>query len=292
MTDLFIFTKAPSAYEPVRYKEECDRLNISSEIVVYSDIDFIVTDKEINVLWKGKQMGLPKAAVFRAAGNDEFYIPQRDFLINWFEEHGVKVLNAATYKKWSRLDKITQHFELQKAGIPIVDSKIYGLNERLIEETTGYPKIIKKNLSSRGRDVYKVGSGDDVRAIFDQGYFARTMLLQPFLKIGQDLRIIVVGGKVIGAMKRIAQEGQYLTNFSQGGIVENYNIKGDPKALEIATKTAKHFDLDYVGVDLMMAEDGEWKVLEINRSCQFQGFEASTKINVPEKVIQFLGLIG
>ena len=50
----------------------------------------------------------------------------------------------------------------------------------------------------------------------------------------------------------------------------------DIKNIEnIATKTATHFKLDYVGVDLMMGNDNEWKVLEVNRACQFKGFEKS-----------------
>jgi len=290
MTDLYLFTKAPSAYEPTRYKEEGDKLGLDIQIVVYSDLDFVLTESGTRILWKGEDLVAPKAVVFRAAGNDNFYIPQRDFLIDWFLERGVKVLNAETYKTWSRLDKITQHFELQKAGLPFVESTVYGLNERLIEQTKTFPVILKKNLSSRGRDVYKLKNSIDAKYLFEQGYFARTMLLQPFLKIGQDLRVIVIGGKVIGAMKRIAQSGQFLTNFSQGGIVESYDIFSDTKALDIAQKTAKHFRLDYVGVDLMMGADGEWKILEVNRSCQFKGFEASTKINVPAKVLEFLGL--
>lgn len=289
--DLLIFTKAPSAYEPTRYKEEADKLGLKSEIVTYSDLDFIISQDGVQILWKKEAIPTPKAVIFRAAGNDDFYIPQRDYMIDWFRDKGTTVLNAETYKKWSRLDKITQHLEFQKAGLPFIDSEVFGSNERFLNNASGYPKILKKNLSSRGRDVFKISKNDEAKQLFDQGYFARTMLLQPFLKIGQDLRIIVVGGEVIGAMKRVAKPGQYLTNFSQGGMVEDYDIKSDPEALSIAKKTAKHFNLDYVGVDLMMADDGKWKVLEVNRACQFKGFELSTKVNVPLRVMKFFKIV-
>jgi glutathione synthase/RimK-type ligase-like ATP-grasp enzyme len=57
---------------------------------------------------------------------------------------------------------------------------------------------------------------------------------------------------------------------------------------DVAIKTAVHFDLDYVGVDLMKGNDGEWKVLEVNRACQFKGFEKAVGINVAKEVINFL----
>ena len=91
-------------------------------------------------------------------------------------------------------------------------------------------------------------------------------------------------------MKRIASSGSHLTNFSQGGKVEKYDIENDKKACEIALKCAKHFKLDYVGVDLIRGNDGNWKVLEVNRGAQFKGFELSTKFNVPAEIIKvFLG---
>lgn len=286
--DLLIFSKAPSAHEPSRFLDEARKAGLKADVVTYSDLDFQIKESGVEIYWKSDLLPPAKMVIFRAAGNDSFYIPQRDYLIEWFEERGGMVLNSRTYKKWSRLDKITQHFELQRAGLPFIESVVYGNNEHLIMKTKNFPLIIKKNLSSRGKDVFKANNLSDIKEVFDQGYFSRQMLLQPFLKIGEDLRIIVVGGEIIGAMRRVAQEGKYLTNYSQGGSVQEYDIKNDPKAMEIAEKTAKHFLLDYVGVDLMKADDGEWKVLEVNRACQFKGFEESTKINVPQQVLAYL----
>jgi len=286
--DLLIFTKAFSAYEPTRFMEESKKLGLNSEIVVYSDLDFKIEKNTIFPLWKGKEIPQTKMVVFRAAGGEDFYIPQRDALIYYFEGLGTKVLNAKTYKRWSRLDKITQHMEFAKANLPLIDSEIYGNNERMLKEDLTYPSIIKYNLSSQGRDVFKLKNKFNLRRVFRKGYFSRTMLVQPFLTSGEDLRIIVIGGKVLGAMKRIARKGKYLTNYSQGGLIENYDISKDPKALEIATKTVNYFDLDYVGVDLMKEEGRDWKILEINRACQFKGFESATGLNVPNRVIEFL----
>ena len=112
------------------------------------------------------------------------------------------------------------------------------------------------------------------------------MLVQPVLPEGEDIRIIVVGGKVIGAMKRKAASGKFLTNYSAGGEVENFQIT--PEMEEIALSAAKLFHLEYVGVDLMADKQGKWRVLEVNRACQFEGFEKATGLNVPQLTLSYL----
>jgi len=288
--DLIVFTKAPLDYAPVRISKEAKKMSLTACVISYPRVSFKITNKEVTAFWNEEALPEAKMVIFRAAGGDGYYIPQRDYLLNWYEKKGAKVLNIETYRKWPRLDKITQHFEFQKAGIPIIDSMNFGANQRLLswaEDRGHYPFIAKHDLSSQGRDVYKVRNHWRMEKILEN-YRARTMLIQNFLTSGEDLRIIVIGGKIVGAMKRIARKGQYLTNYSRGGMVKNYDISSDPKAIEIVKKTVKHFSLEYVGVDLMKDNNGEWRVLEINRACQFEGFERSTKVNVARTIINFL----
>jgi RimK family alpha-L-glutamate ligase len=287
MFDLLIFTKAPKSYESTRTLEEANKLGLKAMIVSYPRIDFKITKEKITLLYEDKEnMPLAKYVIFRAAGGDGYYIPQRDFLLDFYTKHGSKILNDRTYLRWPRLDKITQHFEMQKAGIPFIESMNYGGNKGFRDQVMQFPVIAKHDLSSQGKAVFKLKSSEEVEKFLEE-YRVRTVLVQPFLTAGEDLRVIVIGGKAIGAMKRIAQNGSHLTNYSQGGLVENYDLKDDPKAAEIAELAANHFLCDYVGVDLMMGNDGEYKVLEVNRSCQFSGFESATGMSVPEKVIEF-----
>lgn len=285
--DLLIFSKAPKAYEPTRLAEEAARHDLRSMIVSYPRIDFRITKEKITLFYEDKEnMPLGKYIIFRAAGGDGYYIPQRDFLLQFYKQKGAKVLNDRTYMRWPRLDKITQHFEMQKAGLPFIDSMNYGGNKGFREQITTFPVIAKHDLSSQGKAVYKLTSSEDVEKFLEE-YRVRTVLVQPFLTAGEDLRVIVIGGKAIGAMKRIAQNGSHLTNYSQGGLVESYDLTNDSNAREIAEKTANHFLCDYVGVDLMKDDEGNYKVLEVNRSCQFAGFESVTGISVPQKVLEF-----
>jgi ribosomal protein S6--L-glutamate ligase len=285
--DILVFTENPLAYAPKRLLEEGEKLGLRTALVSYKKLDFEITKEEVKALWNGEPLPDAKLVIFRELNPKAFSYNHRNYLIRMYQEKGTKVVNAESYLKWPYIDKLSQHFEFQKAELPFVDTFNFGHRERLKKWAEGkYPFIEKYHISSRGREVFKVSSEDDIEDINRKGYKTRTLLVQPFQEGGEDLRIIVIGGKVVGAMKRIAKSGSHLTNFSQGGSVERYDIETDPKAKDIAEKAAKHFDLDYVGVDLMRGNDKEWKVLEVNRGAQFQGFEKSTGLNIAKILLE------
>lgn len=291
--DLIVFTENPLAYAPKRILEECKKKRISALAISYKNIDFSVKSSGVTVTSDGSLVPTAKIVLFRELNPKAFAYYHRNYLINYYLAKGSYVINSKSYLKWPYLDKLTQHFEMQKARIPFVETLDFGHRKRLIEAMRGkYPFIEKYHISSRGREVFKVNGPDDVEKINKLGYKTRTLLVQELQKAGEDLRIIVINGQILGAMKRIANTGSHLTNFSQGGRVEPYDLSADEKASEIAKKCAEHFMLDYVGVDLMRGNDEEWKVLEVNRGAQFKGFELATGLNVAKTVVDAFLLNG
>lgn len=208
-------------------------------------------------------------------------------MLDFYFKKGARILNFKSLKKWPRLeqDKLIQHLIFQKKHLPFVQSDVYGKAEVLKNKIINFPKVIKAAYGSHGDNVFKVESKKDLRKIITK-YPPSSLLVQPYLPGGQDLRVIVLGGRAIGAMKRIAQRGQFLTNYSAGGMVKKFEL--DQTTKELAEKAARAFFLDYVGVDLMKDEKGWWRILEVNRACQFKGFEKATGINLARKVIEYL----
>jgi glutathione synthase/RimK-type ligase-like ATP-grasp enzyme len=76
----------------------------------------------------------------------------------------------------------------------------------------------------------------------------------------------------------------FRSNFSLGGVVEKWELSEEDK--QLAEKVAKICGLDYCGVDIMKDGEGNSYILEVNRQCQFQGFEKSTGINVARAVVK------
>jgi glutathione synthase/RimK-type ligase-like ATP-grasp enzyme len=87
-------------------------------------------------------------------------------------------------------------------------------------------------------------------------------------------------------MKRSATGDEFRSNFSLGGRVEPWNLSENDKVL--AEKVANVCGLDYCGVDIMKDDEGNSFILEVNRQCQFKGFEQSTGINVAKAVVELI----
>ena len=268
MIDLLVFTQYPKSYAPKRFMNEAKSKKLSVQVIGY---------KSINL------NDLPKAEVviLREPDAKDGIYNLRDQILNYYILTNSKVLNAESYLSWSILDKLKQHREFKKSGIshlPLLKS-----------EKARYPFIVKDKLGSHGDSVYKLENKEDLNKILLK-HKLKDLLIQEFQTSGFDLRVIVLGCKVLGIMKRTPKTGEFLSNYSQGGKIARFEVTaGEQKVIDkLAINTAKHFKLDYVGVDLMMGNDCEWKVLEVNRACQFKGFEQSTGINVASEVIQFL----
>lgn len=291
--DLIVFTAGAKAYAPKRLTQESKKMGLRLKVLLYKDLNIKISQNQIKILYKNRLLPQSRGIFLRGLGEDSVYNPIKYYLIYWYTLSGGRVLNGRSFSKWPSLDKTVQYLEFYKGKIPIVESDVFGSKERalILGKNGGYPFIVKNNTGSCGNEVYKIENKRGLEKLLNSGYTLRTiksLLFQKFLKGGEDLRVIVINNKVVGAMKRIARSGNFLTNYSQGGKVVKYNIEKDPEAKDLALKVAKLFMADYCGVDLMRDESGKWIVLEINRACQFQGFEKATKINVAKKVIDFL----
>ncbi len=290
--DIILFTTGPKAYAPKRLVEEAEKLKVNLRVIEYKDINIVYTTDGFELSLNGKKMPVPRGIFLRGLGEDSIYNPIRTAIVQWFKSRGSKLLNENSYDKWPSLDKTTQHINLAASGIPVVESFSFSSKDELIKWSKGaYPFVAKDVVGSCGTGVFKISNDSDLHELlekFNSNFKVKALLFQRFLPKAQDLRVIIINGRIIGAMKRIAKPGNFLSNYSQGGTVEQYNIEKDPEATWIALNTSKLFKLDYCGVDLMRNKEGKWVVLEVNRACQFEGFEKSSGINVASKVIDSL----
>lgn len=262
--DLVVFTQYTKAYAPRRFLREAKSLSVSAQLLTYR--------KTINV----KKLPKAKFVILREPNPKAQLYKLRDKILWHYLSANTYVLNSSSYLKWSVLDKKTQEMEFKKARIPHISSENFN--------NLKYPFVAKAILGSHGDHVYKIKNKNDLKNIL-QKYAKENLLFQEFQKAGFDLRVIVIDFKAIGIMKRTPRKGEFLSNFSQGGTVEKYSGNDINIINKIAVRTAKHFKLNYVGVDLIKGNDGGWKVLEVNRACQFKGFEKAVLVNVARKTI-------
>lgn len=180
---------------------------------------------------------------------------------------------------------------MNRKNIPIpqtvfsIDPK--NINEQ-IELLGGPPVIIKLQEGTQGLGVILAESEKSAKSIIDTFYNMNTgILLQEFVEEsnGEDIRVIVVGNKVVAAMKRIGEKGDFRSNIHRGGTGERVEISDQER--KIALRATKYLSLPVAGVDMIRSKKGPL-LIEVNASPGFQGIEAYTKENVAEQIIKFL----
>ncbi|MEK7766142.1 MAG: hypothetical protein AAB368_07880, partial [bacterium] len=105
------------------------------------------------------------------------------------------------------------------------------------------------------------------------GFFS----LQEYLPTDHDLRVITVGYRAIGAMRRTIPHGDFRANLAVGGIADAVPLPDD--LAHLAERASQALGREFAGVDILVSE-GRPFVLEVNRAPGFKGFESATGIDV------------
>lgn len=135
------------------------------------------------------------------------------------------------------------------------------------------PLVLKPRFGSWGRDVLRCDTfeeiGRNLAEIWERPWFEATGAIAQKLVAprGYDLRLVVAGGCVVGAVKRVALPGEWRTNVALGARREPVLPPGE--ACDVALAGARAIGADLVGVDLLPADAGTWVVLELNGAVDF-----------------------
>lgn len=180
---------------------------------------------------------------------------------------------------------------MARKGIPIPET-LFSINPDNIEEQIkilgGTPVIIKLQEGTQGMGVILAESKKSARSILDTLYKMDTsILIQEYIEEaqGEDIRIIVVGDKVIASMKRTSALGEFRSNVHRGA--DTIAIIPTPKEQDIAIHAVKFLGLGVAGVDLIRSKRGPL-LIEVNASPGLKGIEAATGINVAREIIKYV----
>jgi ribosomal protein S6--L-glutamate ligase len=113
------------------------------------------------------------------------------------------------------------------------------------------------------------------------------ILVQEYIKEarGADIRAFVVGGRVVAAVKRQGQPGEFRSNLHRGGSADKVRLTPEERA--IASRAAKTMGLNVCGVDLVRSTHGP-VVLEVNSSPGLEGVEKTSSVDVATRIVQFV----
>jgi len=152
----------------------------------------------------------------------------------------------------------------------------------------GVPLVLKVLEGTQGAGVMLVESAACARSVLQTFQGLNTpVIAQQFIAeaAGANIRCFVVGDKVVGAMQRQSNQGEFRSNLHLGGTASAAKLRSNERA--IAIRAAKALKLKLAGVDLIRSDQGAL-VLEVNSSPGLEGIEAATGKNVADAVIQLM----
>lgn len=205
-----------------------------------------------------------------------------------FKRHGVVCVNTPVAIARSR-DKLRalQRLSAENVGIPrTAMARDADSLRQAVDAVGGTPIIIKLLQGTQGVGVMIADSPEAVESTLDTLWgLGQNIILQEYIaeSRGRDIRALVVGGELVGAMRRTARKGEFRSNLHRGGA-------GKPVALDepyrhAAVEAARIMGLDVAGVDMLESKDGP-RVIEVNSSPGLRGVERATEIDVAARIIE------
>ena len=282
-----ILSRNPSLYSTRRLVEACNRrehtVDVLNTLKCYMDI----AAHRPNVHYRGKELERYDAVIPRIGASVTFYGAA---VLRQFEMMGAYPLNESVAITRSR-DKLRSLQILARAGIglPLTGFANSPDNTKdLIKLVGGAPLVVKLLHGTQGKGVVLAETQKAAESLIEAfRNLDANFLVQEFIKEagGSDIRCLVIGAKVVAAMKRQAKEGEFRSNLHRGGTASL--IRLTPEERSTAVRAAKKLGLNVAGVDLLRSNHGP-VVLEVNSSPGLEGIESATGKDVAGLIIGFI----
>jgi ribosomal protein S6--L-glutamate ligase len=278
-----LLSREATTYSTKRLIQEGEKRGHVIEVIDTSRCYISINQLAPEVYYDGKRLPRFDAVIPRIGPS---ITPYGTAVIRQFETVGTYCVNPSHGILASR-DKLFAHQVLarNKIGMPATAFASSPKDtDNLIGLVGSAPIIVKLLESTQGKGVVLAETRKAAESVIDafRGLKA-SFLVQQFVKEanGEDIRCLVIGGKVVASMKRVAPEGDFRSNLHRGGRAATVRITKDERAA--AVRAARAFGLGLAGVDLLRTSDGP-KVLEVNSSPGLEGIEKVTAKNVASLV--------
>ena len=210
------------------------------------------------------------------------------------EKCGIRLFNCARAIEACD-DKMITHIELANNGVPMPDS-IYAplcyypnaeISEKFLDSVAelGFPLIAKLCYGSLGSGVFKIEDKSALRAFEEKNKLCAHFYQKFIGRGGEDIRVIVIGGKYACAMKR-HNDHDFRSNVEQGGVGERFTA--DNGLIALCEKVASILQLDYCGIDVLTDDDGKRYICEVNSNAFFAEAERVCGVNIAKKYAEFI----
>lgn len=282
-----ILSRNPNLYSTRRLKEAGESLGHTVDIIDTMHCYMDITSSRPSVRYKGAPLPKYDAVIPRIGASVTFY---GTAVVRQFEMMGTFSINESVAISRSR-DKLRSLQLLSRKGIGLPRTGFAHHPDKisdLLKNVGGAPVVIKLLEGTQGIGVVLADTTKAAESIIEafMGLKAN-ILVQEYIKEagGADIRCLVIGGKVVAAMKRQAAEGEFRSNLHRGGSAELVRLS--PAERKTAIDAAKTMGLGMCGVDILRAKDGP-VVMEVNSSPGLEGIELATGKDVASMIFPYI----
>lgn len=284
---LAILSRSARCYSTRRLRDAAAKRGHKVQVLDTLKFAIDLQPGEPDLFYRGKRLSHYDAVLPRIGASITYF---GTAVVRQFEQMDVFTANSSVGISNSR-DKLRslQVISRHKIGIPattFVKDRADVLPA--IERVGGSPVIIKLLEGTQGIGVILADSVKIAEAIIETLQSTKqNVLLQKFVaeSKGRDIRALVVGDRVVAAMRRKAQDSEFRSNVHRGGTVEPVVL--DETYAETAVRAAQILGLRVAGVDMLEGADGP-QVMEVNSSPGLEGIEAATKLDIAGAIVDYM----
>lgn len=284
---LAILSRAPRSYSTQRLRTAAVDRGHNVKVLNTLRFGIDLSSDEPDLQYRGKTLSQYDAVIPRIGNSITYY---GTAVVRQFEQMDVYTPNTASGISNSR-DKLRAMQILSRHNVPMPATTF--VRDRAdvipaIERVGGAPVVIKLLEGTQGIGVILAPGLKVAEAIIETLQSTRqNVLIQSFVEEskGRDIRALVVGDRVVAAMRRTAKGDEFRSNVHRGGSVEKVDL--DPAFEEVAVRASQIMGLKVAGVDMLEGDDGPL-VMEVNSSPGLEGIESATNLDVAGAIIDHI----
>ncbi|APQ16774.1 30S ribosomal protein S6--L-glutamate ligase [Maribacter hydrothermalis] len=284
---IVILSQNPNLYSTKRLVEAGEKKGHEMLIVDHTKCNLVIEKKKPSIIYKGEEILNVDGVIPRIGASVTFY---GTAVVRQFEM--MKVFTATESQALVRSrDKLRSLQILSRAGLGLPKTVFSNYSKdvsQVIERAGGAPLVIKLLEGTQGLGVVLADNKNSAESILEafNGLKAR-VIVQEFIKEakGADIRVFIVDGVVVGAMKRQGKEGEFRSNLHRGGSANIIELTDEEE--NAALKAARSLGLGIAGVDMLQSARGPL-ILEVNSSPGLEGIENATGNDIASQIIKYV----
>jgi len=284
---VYVLSRNSTLYSTKRLVEAGEQRGWNIKVIDYLECSIEIVKDHLQIIYHGEILPVPDAIIPRIGASRTFY---GTAMVRHFEM--MDTLSVAGNLAIARSrDKLRSLQILSKHGVDMPKT-IFASNKSdskdVIALSGGAPLVLKILEGTQGVGVVLVDSQKAAKSVLDAFYgMDVNLLVQEYIEEagGADIRVLVVGGEIVGAMKRQGAEGDFRSNLHLGGTATAHKLTRKEKSTALAA--AKAMGLGVCGVDMIESARGPL-VMEVNSSPGLEGIEKSTGIDIASKIMDYI----